>query len=63
MLVKTSNSFEYFQDFEVIADDKKLILVKKSAKKLFHPTPLFNFVDDQLSNQSIDLALFIRKRR
>ncbi len=41
MLVKTSNSFEFFQDFEAISDDKKLILVKKSATKFVSPNVSF----------------------
>ena len=38
---KTFNSFEYFQDFEAIAYDKKLILVKKSETKFVSPNASF----------------------
>ncbi len=38
---KTFNSFEYFQDFEAISYDKKLILVRKSETKFVSPDTYF----------------------
>ena len=69
MLVKTFDSsklpilFSIFKTFKPFLTIKNWFWWRKVKRNLFHPTPLFNFMFDKLSNQSIDLALVIRKRR